>query len=902
MKNIAQGIPKMLFWIVMILTGMASVRVPAHATGTGVTENAAGNDRQPLPVFILAGHNNVAGYHHSLDELPEEYKDGVENALFYKEGNWVKLSPEATKTEDTQSAFGLETSFASRLSEEFDDKTGIIRVYKGNTSVADDWDPENGELYKKLVETIQSAKKSRSLNILGLVWDNGLGDAKTEEMAKAYKANFEHFIYELRKDIDEPGLPVISVREPISKELIKIQREQLEKVELENHAWVNSDDIPQPDKWHYTAEGTIMLGRRLAEKMLRFIPEKFTGQTNAVRAGALHIEPPTLICLGFDWRIEGDDNVNAEVQVQYRRHGESRWKQYMPLLRTGRGRTAGYGYGNFNDPHHEMEYRIPDGFAGSIMDLQPGTVYEVRLEMTDPDGVSGEPVRKLTLETRAEPQPFAGGEVRHVYPPGYEGEKEQPAYNTLMHAVNGFQTWCDCYQTVHPNRARPGTRILVHGGVHKTDYHDYRDEGGLWLHGMQTFIAGGEPGKPIAIMAAGDGEVIFDANGSDRYFNIAAADHLYFEGITVRNTRIAFYCGLQGLQACTGLTVKNCRIEQVQYGVLAQDGRSENFYIADNVFTGRNPSDRFNPESGGAWGHTEAGYPVNLAGKGHVVCYNHAANFWDGFNVFTNSLADPGLNQQSRAIDIYNNDIYNITDNFIEADGGYANIRILRNRCFNSMAAPLSIQPVYCGPVYWIRNIVYNSHKGTQAFKMVNGDNVIIYHNTSTCHYTVGGGVKYMDMRNNLFMGPADYVVEKQRERGMKIFSVGFDDERSRVDYNAVRVGIDDEDIFCMKSGQTNVCAGTTEEFAEKTGYQEHTVEVKDYDIFVDAREPDHVPSNEGKLYNPRTVDLRPKPRAPVVDAGCIIPGINDNYTGKAPDIGTYEAGQERPHYGPRKR
>ena len=861
----------------------------------------AGNqNNDALPVFILAGHNNTAGYHHSLDELPGEYRGGIQEALFFKNGKWEKLSPEVTQTEDTQSAFGLETSFASRMAEEFDEKIGIIRVYKGNTSVANDWNPGSGEMYNQLVATIRSAKDSRPVSILGMVWDNGLGDAKTEEMAKAYTDNFENFIRELRKDINEPGLPVLSVREPVSKELVELQRKALEEVELKNHTWVNSDDIPQPDKWHYTAEGTVMLGIRLAEKMMSFIPKSEFGQNNATEAKDLTIEPPTLICLGFDWKISGDDNLNATVNVKYRKEGESGWKEYMPLLRTGRDRTANYGFGNFNDPHHQMVYRIPEGFAGSIMDLEPNTMYEVRLEMKDPDGVSGDHLRELRLKTRAEPQPFEGGEVRHVYPPGYKGEKEQPAYNNLMHAVNGFQPWCDCYQMVHPNKAKPGTKILLHAGVHTTDYHNYRDPGGLWLHGMQTFIADGEPGKPIAIMAAGDGEVILDAGGSDRYFNIAAADYLYFEGLTIRNTRIAFYCGLQGLEACTGLTVKNCRMENVQYGVLAQDGRSENFYIADNVFIGRNPADRFNPESGGAYGRTDAGYAVNLAGKGHVVCYNSLSNFWDGLNVFTNSLADPELGQQSRAIDFYNNDIYNSTDNFIETDGGYANIRVLRNRSFNCMGAPLSVQPVYCGPVYWIRNVTYNAHNGTQAFKMSGGDNVVLYHNTSTCHYNVRGGAVYLDARNNLFMGPDYYIVPKQKERGMKIFQIGFDDPKSIVDYNAIRVGLEESDSYCVSGPDHNLCANTLEEFAEKTGLQQHGIKVTSYDMFVNAEEPDHVPSNEGKLYSPENVDMRPVADAPVVDKGAVIPGINDNYNGKAPDIGAYEAGEERPHYGPR--
>jgi hypothetical protein len=34
---------------------------------------------------------------------------------------------------------------------------------------------------------------------------------------------------------------------------------------------------------------------------------------NSVTAGELYVEPPTLINLGFEWRITGDDNHNAGV-------------------------------------------------------------------------------------------------------------------------------------------------------------------------------------------------------------------------------------------------------------------------------------------------------------------------------------------------------------------------------------------------------------------------------------------------------------------------------------------------------------------------------------------------------------------------------------------------------------
>lgn len=50
-------------------------------------------------------------------------------------------------------------------------------------------------------------------------------------------------------------------------------------------------------------------------------------------------EPPTLISLGFEWHIDGDDSRNAEVLVQYRKKREQAWKEGWPLLRLQREQT-----------------------------------------------------------------------------------------------------------------------------------------------------------------------------------------------------------------------------------------------------------------------------------------------------------------------------------------------------------------------------------------------------------------------------------------------------------------------------------------------------------------------------------------------------------------------------------
>ena len=52
----------------------------------------------------------------------------------------------------------------------------------------------------------------------------------------------------------------------------------------------------------------------------------------------------------------------------------------------------------------------------------------------------------------------------------------------------------------------------------------------------------------------------------------------------------------------------------------------------------------------------------------------------------------------------------------------------------------------------------------------------------------------------------------------------------------------------------------------------------------------------------PKTYDLRLKKEehAAAVDAGVLLPNINDGFHGESSDLGCYELGADAPHYGPR--
>ena len=428
-----------------------------------------------------------------------------------------------------------------------------------------------------------------------------------------------------------------------------------------------------------------------------------TDNPKAVVPGELFTEPATLINIGFEWLIQGDDNRNASVSVEYREQGSSEWLDGLPLLRLNGERVYS---------ESRVDVIVPNMFAGSVLELEPDTAYEARFIITDPDGVIGNPERVALVRTRAEPQPYAGGRVLHVYPHGYTGEKLEPAFEGLMCAYNEWCAGTDWATSGRP-RVRAGDTLVVHAGLYKYNRYEYTNNAAVNrstpLDGTYYLTADGTAERPISIVAAGDGEVIFDGNGNYALFDVRAADYTYFEGITFRNSEIAVLAGTQFLAGSKGLTVKRSRFENVGAGVFTNYSGSNNFYIADSTFMGRNDPDHLIGWQGQIWeqfaGLEEQVFPpamasyvaVKLYGPGHVVAHNYIADFHDGINVETYGNPDgsvasgPGIPDGAKyppreywdrrpvAIDFYGNYITNSHDNPIEADGSMHNIRIFRN-------------------------------------------------------------------------------------------------------------------------------------------------------------------------------------------------------------------------------
>src|SRR5438046_5496116 len=145
--------------------------------------------------------------------------------------------------------------------------------------------------------------------------------------------------------------------------------------------------------------------------LLVLLPGAILCAADAVTPGRFVVERPTLICLGFEWQIAGDDNRNATVEVSYRKAGEPSWKQGLPLFRLGGEKVIRKDLG--------LDYTAPEMFAGSIFDLEPDTEYEARFEMRDSDGVRGSAVHIVRARTRREPAAAHDGRTLHVYPPAW---------------------------------------------------------------------------------------------------------------------------------------------------------------------------------------------------------------------------------------------------------------------------------------------------------------------------------------------------------------------------------------------------------------------------------------------------------------------------------------------------
>jgi hypothetical protein len=244
--------------------------------------------------------------------------------------------------------------------------------------------------------------------------------------------------------------------------------------------------------------------------------------------------------------------------------------------------------------------------------------------------------------------------------------------------------------------------------------------------------------------------------------------------------------------------------------------------------------------------------------RGTVIRRNIFHDLFDGFNACPSETTGP-----TNETDVYGNLVYRVIDDGMQADGDCSNVRIWSN-VFRDGLSGISLAPAYTGPTYAIRNLVYNTDSTPFKFNF-DGDqsgSMYLLHNTCDAAQADAAGLwigspgawELIHARNNIWSGTS-YAL-KNKNLGQPV----------SLDYDDVWNG-DSGDLVLW--GDTEYA--TLAAFTAATGQEPHGLSV--VPGFADAP----------------TGDYSLDPASGLIDAAAVIPGINDDYVGSAPDIGAFE-------------
>src|SRR5260370_37029934 len=91
------------------------------------------------------------------------------------------------------------------------------------------------------------------------------------------------------------------------------------------------------------------------------------------------------------------------------------------------------------------------------------------------------------------------------------------------------------------------------------------------------------------------------------------------------------------------------------------------------------------------------------------MAHNAIAYYHDGIGIATYGTPPDDPDQRASSIDICNNDLHLLNDDFVETDGGVHNVRVMNNRGVNAAQGGYSAQPAFGGPGHFIGYIPYHS-------------------------------------------------------------------------------------------------------------------------------------------------------------------------------------------------
>ena len=588
--------------------------------------------------------------------------------------------------------------------------------------------------------------------------------------------------------------------------------------------------------------------------------------------------------------VSGVD-LPRNAQLMYRQNGQSTWRTGHALVQIDDGRLVGSLFGLVASTSYEV--KVTDG----VNELT-GTL------VTQPDEIQFTPSLVLRVDANAQPggdgsalAPFKSIQeaVNHALPGAqvlvangvYRESVTFPASgsagNWIQVKAEGGGAVLDGSITVsqetwepHESRAhvwfiRPGWGIkylardqqrfyqfdTLHGLMESTGHNNVPMKEG-WYYDPYS-------GRLYIRIQQDPVDYSWQLPQFNQAFSIDGRDWIWIEGFEMRFYGTGYGCGV-----CTNnashIVIRKNNIHNIQNGVFVSwsggEDRGNDTRIEYNEIS--DPPLNEWPWNAVKGTGMEATAIVVRGHIGAIVRGNHIHHYFNGIYTGSSAALDtPGV---AFDMDVYNNNIHHISDDALEPEGTCVNHRF-RNNIIDSMLVGISIAPVTMGPVWVLRSTFTNFTGRSIKFDRASDGWAFVYHNTS---WTNKANRNLMEMisvvhnvtlRNNIFQGNGYSVEETQ------IGSTGQDWNYNN--WNTTRA--------TQRFKWENVEYPSIAQLCKATG--------------LECNGHEEPPG----LANPAGGNLTLQPNSPNIDRGIAIQGINDSFSGVAPDIGAFESNQGGP-------
>ncbi len=403
---------------------------------------------------------------------------------------------------------------------------------------------------------------------------------------------------------------------------------------------------------------------------------------------------------------------------------------------------------------------------------------------------------------------------------------------------------------------------------------------GMTFAQLQIDAAYNTDGATITLRVP-DGDVAdFDVHVAEQTtaFYFDGLEHLWVEGLTIRHYGQGSYGRGIYVRSSSDVVISGCTFEYDNTGVWVK-GDSDQVVVQDCTMIDDAADWYWGYMKGMATvyaGDLETGL-VNVDGtydgRGLVVRRNHVEGLFDGFKIAPVN----GYAGRTAETDFHDNTVIHVADDVVETDGYSRNVRIFGNEAHESLSG-ISLAQALDGPVWIVRNLIADAGlcKATELegyegypFKTNGGPSpevgsgeVFFFHNTAYTHDPASAAMlikadviwREFTLRNNIWCG---------LDRGF----VSWRDTVSPMDW--------DHDAL-WTGGSPYAEVGNTEydDLATFTGGTGWLIAGTDeWPMFADEDGGDY------------SLDEA----SPLIDRGVLIPGINEDYLGCAPDLGWIE-------------